>query len=78
MTTETKLELRLDASDASPEGLAAAQHNFNVIKRTGWDGNNRPAWCECDAPGEEAYFRNAGTGGHGWLCGTCRGITQVG
>lgn len=57
------------ASDSSITGLAMAHANFELLKFY---------WCKCQPEGTTAYYNNKDGGAHGWMCVTCRGITQTG
>lgn len=63
----------LIANDCDGWGLACAQANFTL---------KQPGWCDCNTgapePPEEAYYRDAITGAHGWICCRCRKVTQLG
>lgn len=76
--TPTENELCSEAHDGNAVGLANALHNFTLLRRNQYPGMRRIEWCSCATPGDEVYWRNPGTGAHGWMCGECRGITQTG
>jgi hypothetical protein len=58
-----------------PPALLAAQANYDT---------RAPGWCRCveGLPGlpkrpPQAYYRDQTSGYHGWMCCTCRKITQT-
>jgi hypothetical protein len=61
------------ANDDTPEALAAAAHNWTLLK---------PDWCKCGGGNMDfehtAYYRDPKSGSHGWMCVQCHGIVQTG
>jgi hypothetical protein len=60
------------ANDDTPDALAAAAHNYELVKND---------WCTCKEPPRfrnTAYYRHPKTGDHGWMCAACHGIVQTG
>ncbi len=63
------------ANDNTAPALSAAKHNYKLLRAA--------HWCKCGNGSEfalanAAYYRDPASGSHGWMCGMCKGIIQLG
>lgn len=65
--------LMRDANDSTPRELESARINHLLLRGDDW------CHCSCDhSMPSEVYFRDPDSGYHGWMCRTCRRVTQTG
>lgn len=58
------------ANDCTPDGLVAAQANYNMVALHWCSGHEKTP--------DPVYYRDTKSGLHGWMCPLCRGIVQTG
>lgn len=62
--------VEVEAGDESGAARDAAIRNYARLA---------PGWCSCLEPNPvQAYWHNPKTPAHGWMCFTCRRVTQIG